>query len=51
MEEIEEILGLNNLEAMMLSSYEGMLNKANKLEDLKYSLEMILQPLEEVIEE
>ena len=51
MEIIEEILGLSNLEAMILSSYESLLDQAIKSDDLKHSLEKILQPQEEAIEE
>ena len=51
MEVIEEILGLNNLEVMILSSYESLLEQASKSKDLKHSLEKILQPHEEAIEE
>ena len=49
MEVIEEILGLNNLEAMILSSYESLLEQASKSDDLKHSLEKILKPQEETI--
>ena len=49
MEVIEEILGLNNLEAMILSSYESLLEQGSKSDDLKHSIEKILQPQEEAI--
>jgi len=39
MEIIEEILGINNLEALILSSYESLLEQASKSDDLKHSLE------------
>ena len=51
MEVIEKILGLNNLEAMILSSYESLLEQASKSNDLKHSLEKILKPQEETIQE
>jgi len=51
MEVIEEILGLNNLEAMILSSYESLLEQGSKSNDLKHSIEKILQPQEEAIKE
>ena len=51
MKAIEEILGLNNLDAMILSSYESLLEKASKSDDLKHSLQKILQLQEESIEE
>ena len=49
MEAIEAILGLNNLEEMILSSYESLLEQASKSDDLKHSLEKILKPREEAI--
>jgi len=51
MDVIENILGLNNLEAMIISSYDSLLAQAEKQVDLKQSLAEILKPQEEAIEE
>ena len=50
-EVIEEILGLNNLKAMILSSHESLLEETSKSDDLKHSLEKILKSQEKAIKE